>query len=399
MKASLALLLVLSSTLLPSPDFVVHEWGTFTSVAGEDGTAVDWDALGCGSDLPRFVNDFGYRDLKFRMQGTVRMETPVLYFYSPREIDARVKVRFPQGVLTEWYPQADHAILRKSYDGTSTALPQNLAGIDMSLRTMTGALDWKSVRVQPGSTPVMPFENQPSRYYAARATDADAVDVGGQHEKFLFYRGLGRFPVPLNARVAANGKVAVESRLIDSVSNVILFSNRGGRVGFRMIGAVGKAVTVDLPALDSSLPQLRHDLETALRSQGLYAKEAAAMLETWHDSWFEEGTRLFYIVPGTEVDRILPLEVTPTPSKSVRVFVGRIELITPDMTEAVKAAAAKSDWRALARYDRFLTPILNRAYPGDTQKIGDIQQSVRRARGYSPGSNLYGCSAPLVTGD
>src|SRR5215831_13698947 len=71
-------------------DLTVHEWGTFTSVAGEDGAAVDWDTLGCTSDLPRFVNDYGYRGFKWRLQGTVRMETPVMYFYSPREVDAHV---------------------------------------------------------------------------------------------------------------------------------------------------------------------------------------------------------------------------------------------------------------------------------------------------------------------
>jgi hypothetical protein len=58
----------------------IHEWGTFTSVAGEDGSAIVWDALGCKSDLPRFVNDYGYRGFKWRLQGTVRMETPVMYF-------------------------------------------------------------------------------------------------------------------------------------------------------------------------------------------------------------------------------------------------------------------------------------------------------------------------------
>src|SRR6266851_7392348 len=68
-------------SVLPG-DLKVHEWGTFTSVAGEDGSAVDWDTLGCKSDLPRFVNDYGYRGFKWRLQGTVRMETPVMYFYS-----------------------------------------------------------------------------------------------------------------------------------------------------------------------------------------------------------------------------------------------------------------------------------------------------------------------------
>ena len=50
------------STRQPS-DLTVHEWGTFTSVAGEDGSAIDWDALGGKNDLPGFVNSFGYRCL------------------------------------------------------------------------------------------------------------------------------------------------------------------------------------------------------------------------------------------------------------------------------------------------------------------------------------------------
>ncbi len=33
------------------------------------------------------------------------METPVIYFYSPREVVASVQVRFPYGVITEWYPE------------------------------------------------------------------------------------------------------------------------------------------------------------------------------------------------------------------------------------------------------------------------------------------------------
>src|SRR5581483_9762215 len=56
----------------PSGDLTVHEWGTFTSVAGNDGEAVQWDALGGKDDLPRFVNDFGYRCFKWRLSGTVR---------------------------------------------------------------------------------------------------------------------------------------------------------------------------------------------------------------------------------------------------------------------------------------------------------------------------------------
>ena len=53
------------------------------------------------------------------------------------------------------------------------------------------------------------------------------------------------------------------------------------------------------------------------------------MVETWRDSWFEEGSRLIYSVPPRVIDDALPLQVEPVPSQIARVFVGRIELITP----------------------------------------------------------------------
>src|SRR5688572_26990157 len=78
-------------------DITVHEWGTFTTVAGEDGRAVEWLPLGGPVDLPCFVislNPLGKINIPFNgavpdytttrrtLKGTVRMETPVLYFYS-----------------------------------------------------------------------------------------------------------------------------------------------------------------------------------------------------------------------------------------------------------------------------------------------------------------------------
>lgn len=107
------LLLAMSADSIRPGGLTVHEWGTFTSVAGEDGSAVDWDALGCKDDLPGFVNDFGYRGFKWRLQGTVRMETPVMYFYSSRELDANVKVAFPNGLITEWYPLLNTGFIRR----------------------------------------------------------------------------------------------------------------------------------------------------------------------------------------------------------------------------------------------------------------------------------------------
>jgi hypothetical protein len=107
-------------------------------------------------------------------------------------------------------------------------------------------------------------------------------------------------------------------------------STEEGLLGYRNAGAIEGAVTLDPPSLDGSLPLLRYDLETALIAQGLFPREAQAMVETWRDSWFEEGSRLIYIVPSRAIDDALPLQVEPVPSQTARVFVGRIELITPE---------------------------------------------------------------------
>jgi hypothetical protein len=363
----------------PPSDLTVHEWGTFTSVAGVDGQAVLWDALGGKDDLPGFVQE-RFRCGKITLRGTVRMETPVIYFYSPQELAASVHVSFPKGLITEWYPPAQNQVFQKSRsDGATYRLPEDLNGIDVSLRSLTGDIEWQNIKVEPNASPVLPAETAPSRYYAARGTDSAPVAAGNQHEKFLFYRGVGRYPVPLAASIAADGSIVVENRGAEPVPTLILFQNRGGQLGYRNAGTLKNAVTMDPPALDSSLPVLRTELEEALTGQGLFPKEAQAMVETWHDSWFEEGTRLIYIMPSRAVDAFLPLHITPAPSQIARVFVGRVELITPDMISAVESAIATGDVSSITRYGRFVSPMLDRVVaenPALENSAGQVRAKI-----------------------
>src|SRR3989442_14914175 len=43
-------------SLLGENRLVVHEWGTFTSIAGKDGVALEWRPLNGPTDLPKFLN-------------------------------------------------------------------------------------------------------------------------------------------------------------------------------------------------------------------------------------------------------------------------------------------------------------------------------------------------------
>jgi len=70
----------------PPDDLVVHEWGTFTSIAGPDGNRLDWQPLNGSTDLPPFVCRFGVKSV---LRGTVRMESRCLYFHSSKEAEFR----------------------------------------------------------------------------------------------------------------------------------------------------------------------------------------------------------------------------------------------------------------------------------------------------------------------
>ena len=79
------------------------------------------------------------------------------------------------------------------------------------------------------------------------------------------------------------------------------------------------------------------------------------MIKTWQQSWFtEEGTRVLYMVPPRKTDELLPLHVTPRPQETVRVLVGRMEIMSPEDELRMSQAVAAS---AQARAEHFAAPV------------------------------------------
>jgi hypothetical protein len=331
------------------PDnLVAHEWGTFTSVAGEQGQPIEWLPLDGQNDLPCFVERFRKFPGKFALSGTVRMETPVIYFYSPQATTVDVSVRFPSGLVTEWYPRADVTPLTQ----VTTATLKTIG--------FASTATWAKVAITPGAAEAFPTEARSSHYYAARRTDAAPLQVGGQSEKFLFYRGVARVTLPVSAVVSADGTATVKADGSVPLGTIVRFDRRNGKLGFEITDTNGSRATLATPALTGDLDTLANRLEQVLTREGLYPREAQAMVDTWRDSWFEEGTRLLYIVPRATIDAILPLDIRPRPIETARVFVGRLELITPETTAEVTRALETRDRSALLKYGRFLLPIAQR---------------------------------------
>jgi hypothetical protein len=293
---------------------------------------------------------FSYDQARAQLRGTVRMETPVIYFYSPEEATVHVRVDFPKGFMSEWYPSA--AVVQP--------VPQQIP-LDS---TLTSSILWNYVTIMPGTSPTLKQEKAPSHYYAARETDAHPLRVNGQFEKFLFYRGVGGFQVPILATETSDGNIAVTNTGNAALPFVVLFENRDGKVGYRIHGELANKVELKPAEPGGDIHRLYRELESALVKAGMFQREAQAMVNTWRDSWFEEGERLFYILPASTVDAILPLSISPAPEKIARAFVGRVELITSETLKRVSRAIEMEDEQMLLRYGRFLGPITDRLLEG-----------------------------------
>src|SRR5262249_28400447 len=154
---------------------------------------------------------------------SIRMETPVLYFYAIHPETVSVHVAFEHGWLTEWFPHATTPISKAQL---------NLPVVD--LRANRGELFWNSIFVDPGDSQPPPHDKTPSRYYAARETAASPLSVisprGAQHEKFLFYRGVSSSSVPISAVPMNDGRILVSNLAGNSIPQAILFERRGSHI-------------------------------------------------------------------------------------------------------------------------------------------------------------------------
>jgi len=364
-------------TTTPSPDgkLIVHEWGTFTSFSGSNGAQLDFRPL-VADDLPWFVST---RELhagipiftKGRIRARIRMETPVTYFYTDVERTVRASVQFPSGLLTEFYPP----VLEMWPKFNATKGDNEPFG--------NSKLDWGEIRLIPPANMapavkddqarawlrdqieqrVLPSDGNPANhYYHARNTDSALIHVhhdatsngypftANYLEKFLFYRGLGRFDQPLQVKVSDDNKVTVTNTGPYPINSLFRVTVKDKLISYSKMDLLNAGATAEFvtDAVEISLQELQDQVAQALVREKLYPREATAMVNTWADSWFaEEGTRIFYMVPGETTDKLLPLTISPPPDETVRVLVGRVEVLPPsvehELLEVVRANIAKRE--------------------------------------------------------
>lgn len=357
--AVLAALLACPLVARGSPEggdsLVVHEWGTFTSFAGSNGLYLDYRTR-IGGDLPEFVltrqrqaevsinrparpkppKSTEELFIKERIPTLSRMETPVTYFYSDRPMTVQAQVELPRGLLTEFYPPVKAMAPAVSADEKAgKAMPA----------VGEGMLDWGSIRITPQNSAdesTLPAVSSGDRYAAARETDADIVQVtdprthAEHQEKFLFYRGVCNFELPVYMTSIGHDRFELATVKNATLAAGVLVQIDHGNVRFTRFTNLAGRRTLELPKQSSTMDDLADAMVKDLAATGLYEKEARAMVATWRTSWFgEDGTRLLYLMPQTFTDGVLPLRITPSPQQTLRVMVGRLETITPEREQEI----------------------------------------------------------------
>ncbi len=376
-------------------DLVIHEWGTFTSLQNARGEAIGGINID-DEPVPQFVHSLDENLLQQRESAirrrreyggkgaftvgphpdiTMRLETPVVYFYEQRPVDkplpplnVDLSVTFKGGFLTQYYPNAA---------SPTPAVTVNAKSGDYMPITekTTHTLDWQGLQIGAiGEGP----KTTDRVWTAPREVKANNVRAtNGESEKFLFYRGVGHLDSPVRVIQRQPGKVALglygASGDVDTrvTASWMVDVQPNGTVAFRVgpCPAVGPTVCASPAGVDEvsttfestdyaaeNLERLKTAMHKSLVAQGLFPDEAAAMLNTWEASYFKSpGLRVFYIVPKNWVEQVLPMKVS-VPVDITRVMVGRIELISPAQADLLKTI---TDVKDISKLGRFTGALLN----------------------------------------
>jgi len=344
----------------PPEKLVVHEWGTFLSVQGSDGTTLG-GMVDSEEALPRFVMERteSAQELsqnRLRSSMLIKMETPVTYFYVDKPMVVRVKVDMPKGLLTHWYPLVS-AITPEVKKGQT---PSPVAG---------SSLDWGKFWVLPENSftkekprPELPAVGPNDTWGFVRNTDSAIVRARtfqaapkAQYdaEKFLFYRGLGSFDLPLQARATGPDKdldLVLTNRGSEALTGLVVIKVDKGTLRWaRLDDLTGNAThpvhlesVLSAPQpLAAAIPTAKAVVAETLTASGLYAKEARAMVNNWEHSYFATpGLRVLSITPRRLVDATIPITIEPKPTALARVMVGRLEVLTPGTEKSIAEAVA-----------------------------------------------------------
>lgn len=262
-------------------DFEVHEWGVI---------------VGCSESNESFVTN--------RPKELLFVRQPVIYIHSKGKLTFDAKVEFSNGTVTETWPETE----------------------------MNGKIvEWKNVNVVEGpplgghtrgiEETLIPLEEI---LPILRNTDANFLSYNSQTEPFLYYEGKIDFENKVSATYNFETKEAViKNENNFPVYNVIVAASRGDFINQENFYSFAEKIEANQEIKIEFMPR---ELETAFENDflqlGFTGKETNAFTNLWRKPFLSPTNmgfaHLIYRIPQAEYDKLISLEVTPPPKKTIR---------------------------------------------------------------------------------
>jgi hypothetical protein len=240
---------------------------------------------------------------------TVKMETPVLYFYSEPGLDITAKVGFKGGTISQWFPE------RSSGEANPVG-----PVVDMAATPYESGITWKAKVLPRGTVKDPTHAATTAEWTSPHYTNSNLIEgPQGEIEKFLFYRGLGNFPMSVSLRFDDKGDLVVKNGGDEAIPYLMVYDHtQSDSIGFPadvwwqgpMAAGEAKVLPKPTPIEYPASMAAMDSLHIAMVKAGLYDDEARALLNTWYNGYFIENglkaqsTRLN---PGGQVTGRVPM--------------------------------------------------------------------------------------------
>lgn len=402
--------------------YELHEWGTFTSVSGSDGVLLG--GLHREEErLPSFVYALdgmqntgpgfskGFRTQRPLKNVTIKMETPVIYFYSDKPFHAHVEVGFNGGAISQWFPRrsgGETVTKAKKKIGMDTSrMPpyhplkadifQLAGGIDFANKR-SGSIQWevdvlakgtdRGIIFKPGETLNWVYPRNPkANILKVQGDQSGPQKQADEYEDYLFYRGVGNFPLPVKFTVNTDETLVITNNSNEKIPFLFVHENTSSGIArFHAIPTgleAGKTLNVPVSDLKEHTQWQRpvyQAMYNGLTKTGLFAEEAHGMIQTWwHSYFFRPGLRVFWIVPQSDTHQILPLSVKPAPTKIVRTLVGRSEILRPSFENNLVKAYTETDKKKRHVWNGYLYDRFGHAYQQRAQQLAPKKTTTASA--------------------
>lgn len=301
-----------STVAIAGDNLQVHEWGVFMFYQG-----VGCDLLTAPTeyDLPDFIvkaekkvdlTSPESKNCPYCKTELTRCKCPRIYyhkpiinFYTPSPAKVNVSINLTKGELGVWYPK-------------HTSTSKDNKSLVWNELVLTTAKPESGLKNAKGS----------SWWDIARDTEsAYVVTKDGNAEKFLFYEGEIK-GLHQEIQFKKDGKkVMLTAKVPNTYKGVFVVQDK--KIYF--VDELSKSKEITLAGGDISLKEAKNKLEEMLVKEGLNEKEAIGIVKICEDTFYKDGDlKVIYMMSREEVDKALPLEITPKPKKLSRAMIACI---------------------------------------------------------------------------